>query len=119
MIRLAVGWGCAAASLLALAGCTQAVAEGRLRSALEGAGLSPNQADCMAGRMVDRLTISQLRKLEALGPRDGEPRRPTNLSGFVERVRRVGDAEVIAVTASSAGLCAAGLGRLDAAAALS
>jgi hypothetical protein len=114
-----LSWAFAPASFLALAGCAQTIAESRVRSALEGAGLSSPQAECMAGRMVDRLTIDQLRKLEALGPRDGEARRPASLPDFVERVRRVGDAEVIAVTASSAGLCAAGLGRLDAATALS
>ena len=112
-------WIGAAASLLALSGCAQTIAESRVRSALQDAGLSADQSECMAGRMVDRLTIEQLRRLEALGPRDGEPRRPVGLRDFVERVRRVGDPEVIAVTASSAGLCAAGLSRLDAATALS
>jgi hypothetical protein len=110
---------CAAAALLALTGCAQVIAQSRIRSALQSAGLSQDHSECMAARMVDRLTIDQLRKLEGLGPRDGEPRRPAGLADFVERVRRVGDAEVIAVTASSAGLCATGLGRLDAATALS
>jgi len=110
MTGFAPRWTLAAASFLSLAGCAQTIAESRVRSALVDAGLSSGQADCMAGRMVDRLTTDQLRKLEALGPRNGEPRRPAGLSDFVERVRRVGDAEVIAVTASSAGLCATGLG---------
>lgn len=114
MRRLTVILGAAA-----LAGCAQTIAESRVRSALEQAGLSEPQARCMAERMVDRLTIDQLRKLEALGPREGEPRRPVGLADFVERVRRVGDPEVVAVTASSAGLCATGLARLDAAAILS
>ena len=114
MRRLTVILGAAA-----LAGCAQTIAESRVRSALEQAGLSEPHARCMAGRMVDRLTIDQLRKLEALGPREGEPRRPVGLADFVERVRRVGDPEVVAVTASSAGLCATGLARLDAAAILS
>jgi hypothetical protein len=64
----------------------------------------------MAGRMVDRLSIGQLRKLEALKARAGERERPVSIGEYVERVRRVGDSEVIAVTASSAGLCAVGLG---------
>ncbi len=103
----------------ALAGCAQTIAESRVRSALEQAGLSEPHARCMAERMVDRLTIDQLRKLEALGPREGEPRRPAGLAEFVDRVGRVGDPEVVAVTASSAALCATGLARLDAAAILS
>jgi len=97
--------GLAAATLLALAGCAGAIAESRVRSALVDAGLSAGDADCMARRMVDRLTIAQLRKLEAL-----EGDRQT-LDGYVEAVRQVGDAEALAVTASSALLCTTGLAR--------
>ena len=97
-------------SLLPLTGCVQTIAESRVRSALVEAGVSESDSACMAQRMVDRLTIEQLRKLEALKARPGEPARPATLGEYVDRVRRVGDAEVVAVTASSAGLCAAGLG---------
>ncbi len=102
-----------AAVLLAVAlvgGCVEKIAESRVRSALVDAGLSQRNADCMAARMVDRLTIGQLRKLEQLRARAGERERPVTIDQYVERVRRVGDAEVVAVTATSAGLCAVGLG---------
>lgn len=95
---------------LTTGGCVQKIAESRVRSALVEAGLSDTNAGCMAGRMVDRLTIGQLRKLEALKARAGERERPVTIGEYLERVRRVGDSEVIAVTASSAGLCAVGLG---------
>ena len=49
-----------------LPGCVSAIAESRVRGALLEAGLSERNADCMAGRMVDRLSVAQLRKLEAL-----------------------------------------------------
>ncbi len=98
------------AALLALSGCVQTIAESRVRTALVEAGVSQSDADCMARRMVDRLTISQLRKLEALKAREGEAARPATIREYLDRVRRVGDPEVVAVTASSAGLCAAGLG---------
>ena len=117
MIRPAMALACAAA--LALSGCAQVIAKPRVRSALQDAGLSERNASCMADRMVDRLTIDQLRRLEALGPRDGEAKRPASLGEFVQRVRRVGDAEVIGVTASSAALCATGLAWVDARPALS
>lgn len=96
----------AALAALLSAGCVQTIAESRVQSALIDVGLSPGNADCMAGRMVDRLTIDQLRKLEAMKARQGEP---TDLASYVRRVRNVGDAEVISVTASSAALCATGL----------
>ena len=89
-------------------GCVQTIAESRVRSALVEAGLGSRVSDCMAGRMVDRLTIDQLRKLERLktGAREREP---SSIGDYLARVRRVGDAEVVAVTSSSAALCATGL----------
>ena len=101
MKRLAIGL----AAALSLTGCVETIAEHRVRAALLDAGLSEGNADCMAHRMVDRLTIKQLRKLEALR---GEKR---SVADYVVAVRRVGDAEVLGVTASSAALCATGLAR--------
>lgn len=93
---------CAAA--LALSGCVERIAESRVRSALVESGLSEQTSACMARRMVDRLTISQLRKLQALrGPK-------RSLADYVIAVRKVGDRDVLEVTASSAALCATGFG---------
>lgn len=97
------------AAALLTAGCAQTIAESRVRTALSEAGLSDGNAACMAERMVDRLSIPQLRKLEAMKAQRGEAERPATLGEFVARVRRVGDAEVVAVTTSSAALCATGL----------
>ena len=93
-----------------LAGCAQTIAESRVRSALTDAGLSERTASCMAGRMVDRLSISQLRRLEEL-KRTSAGTREESLADYLLRVRRVGDAQVLAVTSSSAALCATGLAR--------
>lgn len=94
-----------AAALLLWAGGAQAIAEYRVRSGLREAGISERTSACMSRRMVKRLTILQLFKLQAL---EGEKR---NLGDYIAAVRRVGDAKVIAVTASSAALCASGLAR--------
>lgn len=87
----------------ATAGCAERVAENRVREALVNAGVAEVDAGCMAHRMVDRLTISQLRRLEGLR---GEKR---SIADYVLAVQRVGDPEAIAVTVSSAALCATGL----------
>lgn len=93
-----------ASVVLGLSGCVERIAESRVRSALVEAGLSEPISACMARRMVDRLTIAQLRKLRALqGPRRTVPE-------YIDAVRRIGDREVLEVTASSAALCATGLG---------
>ncbi|MDE2563436.1 MAG: hypothetical protein KGL48_14430 [Sphingomonadales bacterium] len=93
MLCLALAESCAPAKL----------AEGRLRSALVDAGLSKGDAACMAERMTDRLTLAQVRKLEVLKT----PKR--TLPDYVYAVRRLGDAKLLGVTASSAALCESGL----------
>ena len=50
---------------LVLSAC--ATPETRLRNGLQNAGLSKAMSTCMAGRMVDRLSLVQLRRLSALG----------------------------------------------------
>jgi hypothetical protein len=92
-----------AAALLLSTGCAERITENRVRSALIDAGVREKDASCMARRMVDRLSIAQLRKLEAL---KGEHQ---SLGDYLDAVERVGDAEAIAVTASSAALCRTGL----------
>jgi hypothetical protein len=101
--RLLLCTGLLVPAALAGAGCVERIAESRVRSALVGAGLPQAAAECMAGRMVDRLTIAQLRKLERL---QGENR---SLTDYLAAVRRVDDPQAVAVTASSAALCSTGL----------
>ena len=89
---------------LALAACSPSkIAYPRVKSALLDAGLSDRNAACMADRMTDKLSIAQLRRLERL---KGEKR---SLPDYVDAVRRVGDAEALSVTATSAALCTTGL----------
>ena len=78
--------------------------EYRVRGALMESGVSERRAECMARRMVKRLDLVQLWKLQ----RFSEEKR--TLGAYIRGVKRVGDCEAVAVTASSAALCAAGLG---------
>ena len=90
--------------LAGLAACSPSkLAYGQVKSAMIGAGLSEANSACMAERLTDRLSLGQLQRLKQL---KGEKR---NLADYVIAVRRVGDAEAIKVTASSAALCASGL----------
>ena len=92
-------------ALLALTAC--AVPEARLQSGLRSAGLSKPLSACMAERMVDRLSLLQLRRLASL-PRS---RGTMSREQFLHRVRALHDPEIVAVTTSSAALCATGLAR--------
>ena len=95
-----------ALAALALAACSPSkLAYGQVKSAMIDAGLSEANSACMAERLTDRLSLVQLNKLRQL---KGEKR---SLADYALAVRRVGDAEAIKVTASSAALCASGLAR--------
>ena len=89
---------------LAIAACAPSkLAYGQVKSAMIEAGLSEANSACMANRLTDRLSLLQLNKLKRL---KGNHR---TLFDYVAAVRKVGDAEAIEVTASSAALCASGL----------
>ncbi len=91
---------------ISLAACAPSkLAYGQVKSAMVEAGLSEPKAACMAERMTDRLSLGQLQKLKRL---KGEKR---SLTDYVAAVGRVGDAEALSVTASSAALCATGLAK--------
>ncbi len=94
----------AAGLAIVLAACAPSkLAFGQVKSALTEAGLSDSTANCMAGRMTDKLSLRQLVKLKQL---KGANR---SLGEFVDAVRKIGDAEALQVTMSSAALCATGL----------
>lgn len=92
--------------LLALASASCATPETRVRDGLMRAGLSRPMAACMAKRMVDRLSLTQLRRLDQLASlRDGNARDLT-AEQFLHRARALGDPETLAVMTTSAGICA-------------
>lgn len=90
----------------ALAACAPSkLAYGQVKSAMIDAGLYEPNAACMATRMTDRLSLVQINKLKQLR---GDKQ---SLADYVAAVRRVGDAEALSVTVSSAALCATGLAK--------
>lgn len=94
----------AAGSMLVLAGC--ATPEQRVRSGLVDAGLSAPMAACMAERMVDRLSLLQLRRIGRLGDLREANVRELSVDQFLHRARAIGDPEILAVMTTSAGICA-------------
>ena len=84
---------------------TGKLGEARLRTALTDAGLDRPNASCMAERMSDRLSLGQLKRLEALKT---EKR---SLTDYVVAVRRLADAELWKVTSTAAAACMTGWAR--------
>jgi hypothetical protein len=92
-------------------GLANPLIERQVAGALVQSGIGERRAQCMAARMVDRLTIVQLWQLrQAMAPLKGEPNEGYGLGELVKRLRRVGDGETVAVLTTSAGLCAIGIG---------
>jgi hypothetical protein len=87
-----------------LAGC--ATPETRVRTGLIEAGLSRPLATCMADRMVDRLSLLQLRRIGRLGSLSDRPANGLTTDQFLHRARALGDPEIWGVLSSSAAICA-------------
>ena len=94
----------AVAAVLALSAC--ATPETRVRTALTDAGLSKPIAACMADRMVDRLSLIQLNKLNGLKKLRGQNMRKVTVDEFLKRTRSLQDPEILGVVSSSGLICA-------------
>lgn len=96
--------------VIALVGATAALAacatpETRVRSALTDAGVSPPIAACMADRMVDRLSLGQLRKLDRLGKLKDDNAANISLKQFLQKTKALQDSEILGVVSSSGLIC--------------
>ncbi|WP_221793533.1 hypothetical protein [Aquisediminimonas sediminicola] len=91
-------------ALLLLSAC--GLPEQKVRTGLINAGLRPPMAGCMAKRMVERLSISQLQRLGALGNLKDKDWRELPMDQFLHNVRALKDPEILSVTSASALLCA-------------
>jgi hypothetical protein len=89
---------------LALTAC--ASPEARLRTGLIDAGLSRGQSACMAERMVDKLSLTQLRRISALGNFRGDKIAEMSVDRFLRNIRALQDPEILTVTTRAALGCA-------------
>lgn len=92
------------APLIALSAC--ASPETRLRTGLMNAGLGSGQSACMADRMVNKLSLLQLRRIASLGNFQKERIRDMSVDRFLHNIRSLEDTEILAVTTRAAVSCA-------------
>ena len=97
----------AAAIGLALTACAT-VAEDRITTALSEAGLSRSASSCIAGRMVDKLSLAQLKSISRLKEKSGERPRDMGLAEFLVEHRGDLDPKVYSVLAKAGVGCALG-----------
>jgi len=86
-------------------GVLEQVTAKRVEDALVANGMPAPMANCMGERLVDRLTIAQLHRLERLAPEDGETAVPRSVREALDRLRRVDDPEAVEALAGSAAGC--------------
>lgn len=91
---------------LAVSACTTVSPEARVREKLVEAGLPPRIAACMAERMVDRLPIAQLRRLQSLARLPDRDLRAMSVDQLLHQVRALDDPEIFAVVSRSGLRCA-------------
>jgi len=83
-----------------------ATPETRVRNGLMSAGLSEPISACMASRMVDRLSLGQLNKLNGLGKLRKRKAGDVSFSEFAKRTKALQDPEILGVVTSSGVVCA-------------
>lgn len=83
-----------------------ATPETRVRNGLMSAGLSAPISACMADRMVDRLSLGQLNKLNGLGKLKKRQPGEVTFKEFVKQARALQDPEIVGVVTSSGVICA-------------
>mgnify|MGYP001570491921 FL=1 len=96
--------GALAGSLL-LASCASVSPESRVRAGLIDAGLSPRMAGCMAERMVDRLSLVQLRRLQSIASLHKSHMGKMSMDELLYKVRALEDPEIFLVTSKAAIHC--------------
>lgn len=102
MTRISLAAGLAL--IASLAAC--ATPETRVRNGLISAGLSKPISTCMADRMVDRLSFSQIDKLNGLGKLRKRDPGDISVNEFVKRTKALQDPEILCVVTSSGVVCA-------------
>ena len=91
-------------ALLALAGC--ATPQTQLRAGLISAGLPQKQSACMAERMVDKLSLLQLRRISSIQNFGNDKVREMSVDRFMHNIRSLQDPEIVSVTTRAALGCA-------------
>jgi len=98
----------AAGAWFYFSGGLERVTQARVEAALVSAGAPPELAACMAPKMVERLSLVQLKKLERLRADEGENIVPLSSTELIGRIQRVYDPEALQITGAAAARCALG-----------
>jgi len=96
----------AVALLIATTLSACATPETRLRKGLQSAGLSASTSTCMADRMIDKLSLVQLKRLSDLSKISDKKIGQMRVGDFWRQVRALRDPEILAITTRAGLSCA-------------
>jgi hypothetical protein len=85
------------AALVAVSGCSTVSREARVRQKLVDAGVKPELADCMAGKLVRKLNSSELRDLAHAAKLPGRDVGSMSFDELTARLRALDDPHVVSV----------------------
>ena len=82
---------------LALSACATVTPEARVRANLIAAGVQPKVAGCMADRMVSKLSLVQLKRLQSLAGLKSKSVNDMSMDELLHRLRALNDPQIVSV----------------------
>jgi hypothetical protein len=93
-------------AMLVLAGCATTSPRERVRAELLQAGIKPRMANCLADRLVDRLSLGELRQLGRAAKLPRKDVGNMSINELADRLAAVGDPHIVSVVTSAGLGCA-------------
>lgn len=96
----------AAIPLLALSACASLSPRERVHDELLRAGIKPRMANCLADRLSERLSVSELRQLGRAAKLPRKDVGAMSIGELADRLRAIGDPHIVSVVTSAGIGCA-------------
>jgi hypothetical protein len=93
-------------ALLALSACATLSPRERVHDELLRAGIKPRLANCLADRLSDRLSVSELRQLGRAAKLPRKDVGAMSIGELADRLRAIGDPHIVSVVTSAGIGCA-------------
>jgi hypothetical protein len=91
---------------LALSACASLSPRERVHDELLRAGIKPRMASCLADRLSDRLSVSELRQLGRAAKLPRKDVGAMSIGELADRLRAIGDPHIVSVVTSAGIGCA-------------
>jgi hypothetical protein len=92
--------------IASLAGCSLVSPEVKVRNRLLAAGIKPHMANCLAPKLVKKLSLAQLEALAKVAKVPGEDKHHLSIGELEDRLQAVNDPHIVDVVTRAALGCA-------------